>query len=273
MARQNKVVLVAVGVVITLAVAAGDNASGPDFDLSVLYLVPVSFFAAFLGKRTGLVASVVCTAVALEVHRSTLAISSRVAYWNALAWFMVYVFFVLVIAEIRALYDREWRGSRLDPLTGIPNRRAFFTGLEAERDRARRYGHPLSLAYIDLDHFKDVNDRLGHSTGDMLLTEVATVIQTFIRKVDLAARLGGDEFALLLPETEKAAAGATLTKLRTSLDTAMEQKHWPVTFSIGLVTFVSPPESVEEMVKAADEAMYEAKKSGRGRLVVHKPAA
>jgi diguanylate cyclase (GGDEF)-like protein len=193
-------------------------------------------------------------------------------YWNAVAWLAVYVFFVLIISEIRNLYRREQAWSHTDTLTGIANRRALLERLEIEKNRARRYRRPLTLAYIDLDHFKEVNDRFGHATGDKLLGVVAHTMQRAVRQVDAVARLGGDEFAVLLPETDRFSAAAALGKLRSSLDAAMKQRNWPVTFSIGAVTFQAPPESLQEMISAADEAMYTAKNSGKGGLVI-RPAA
>ena len=274
MARQNKPVLICTGVLLLLATILLDDASPHGFEASVFYLIPVSFFGWFLSRRSGLAASLICASVALGVHRTDLPPSrSGLAYWNALAWLAVYIFFVYIISEIRNLYARERRWSRLDLLTGIPNRRSFFERLEIEKSRARRYDHPLTVAYIDLDHFKEVNDRFGHSTGDKLLGIVAQVMEAGVRKSDAVARLGGDEFAVLFPDTNSASATAALNKLRSALDLAMKQHHWCVTFSIGVVTFQPPPESVQEIISAADRAMYVVKKAGRGRLSLKWPAA
>jgi diguanylate cyclase (GGDEF)-like protein len=226
-----------------------------------------------LGRGNGSIASLVCAAIGFAIHRANYPYSrSGIAYWNALAWLAVYVFFILIISELRSLYQRERAWSRTDTLTGIPNRRSFFESLEIERNRARRYDRPLTLAYVDLDHFKAINDTFGHNTGDKLLGVVANAMKREIRQVDGLARLGGDEFAVLLPETNKVAAAAALGKLRSSLEAAMKQWNWPVAFSIGVVTFQSLPESVEEMISAADEAMYTAKKSGKGQLVMRPTA-
>jgi len=274
MARQNKPVLVCTGIVLLAAVILLDKLGPPGFEASIFYLVPVSFFASFLGRRLGLVVSLICANVAFVVHRTDLPSSrSSLAYWNALAWLAVYIFFVYIISEIQSLYARERSWSHTDALTGIPNRRSFFERLEIEKSRAQRHDLPLTLAYLDLDRFKEVNDRFGHNTGDKLLDIVAHVIKDGIRRADAIGRLGGDEFAVLLPDTNSVAATAALDKMRSSLNAAMKQHQWPVTFSIGLVTFQAPPESVQEMISAADRAMYSAKKSGRDRLQVERPAA
>ena len=269
MARQDKFVLVCTGLVLVVAVVFLDMASPRGFETSIFYLVPVSFFAAFLGGGAGLAVSFVCATSALYLHRMH-AVSSddSLVYWNALAWLAVYIFFVYIISEIRNLYSREQSRSRTDPLTGIANRRSFFERLEIEKSRARRYDLPLTLAYLDLDHFKEINDTLGHNTGDKLLGIVAQELYDDVRQADAVARLGGDEFAVLFPDTDIGSATAALTKLRSALNTAMKVHKWPVTFSIGVVTFRPPPESVLEMLSAADRAMYDAKQSGRGRLRV-----
>ncbi len=273
MARQNKPVLVCTGIALLGAVIFLDKASPPGFDTSVFYLVPVSFFASFLGRWPGFAVSLLCASVALSLHRMGLpSFRSDLAYWNALAWLAVYVLFVHVISEIRHLYARERSWSRTDTLTGIPNRRSFLERVEIEKNRARRDDRPLTLTYIDLDRFKEVNDTFGHNTGDKLLAVVAQVITDGVRLADAVARLGGDEFALLLPDTNSAAATAVLHKLHSALNAAMEQHEWPVTFSIGLVTYQPPPESVQEMIGAADRVMYEAKKRGRDRLSIERLA-
>jgi diguanylate cyclase (GGDEF)-like protein len=274
MAGRSKSLLVLTGGLLLAAVIFLDKTTSAGFETSVFYLVPISFFAAFLSRWSGLFVALICTGVALSLRRTHLAPSlSNLVYWNALAWLAVYVFFVYMISEILALYARERSWSHTDALTGLPNRRSFVESLETEKNRASRYNRPISLAYIDLDHFKEVNDAFGHATGDKLLAVVARVIKRDIRQIDVVARLGGDEFAVLLPETDRFAAAVALKKVEQSLEAAMKVERWPVTFSVGLVTAQPPPESIQELINAADEAMYEAKKGGRGRLIVHGPAA
>lgn len=274
MGRQKKPVLVSTGIFLLAAVILLDKMSPLGFEASVFYLVPVSFFAFFLGRRPGIEASLVCAGAAFALHRSSMPLSrSGLAYWNALAWLAVFIFFVFIISEIRNLYARERNRSHTDLLTGIPNRRWFLKRVEIEKSRARRYDHPLTLAYIDVDHFKEVNDRFGHIAGDRLLGIVAQLMRDTVRREDAVARLGGDEFAVLLLETNSASAAAALEQLRSALNAAMEQHKWPVTVSIGVVTFQPPPDSVQQMINAADRAMYAAKQNGGDRLRVERWAA
>ncbi|PYX91204.1 MAG: hypothetical protein DMG67_10825 [Acidobacteria bacterium] len=165
-----------------------------------------------------------------------------------------------------ALLEAEKKLARSDVLTDLANRRAFYERAEQERKRAGRYGRPLSLAYIDLDNFKQVNDTRGHDAGDQVLSSVATVLKNNLRAEDLAARLGGDEFALLLPEAGDAAAAFVIHKLHRLLTAAMQERNFPVTFSMGLVTYDEVPQNIEEMVQKADDLMYEVKRQGKNAI-------
>jgi diguanylate cyclase (GGDEF)-like protein/PAS domain S-box-containing protein len=169
--------------------------------------------------------------------------------------------------KLQAALESEKSLSRVDFLTGIPNRRMFHQALSMEGKRSRRYLRPVTLVYIDVDNFKQINDLRGHAVGDDLLKLVGSVLETTVRSTDTAARLGGDEFAVLLPETDEAAAAVIVAKVQHNLQTAIRPRGWPVTFSFGVVTFPVALESTEEMIKRADEFMYEAKRSGKSTVV------
>jgi diguanylate cyclase (GGDEF)-like protein len=169
--------------------------------------------------------------------------------------------------KLQAALESEKNLARVDFLTGIPNRRTFDQALSLEGKRSRRYGRPITLVYIDVDNFKIMNDRYGHATGDELLKTIGEVLERTVRSTDVAARLGGDEFAILLPETDESNAGVLVAKLRQNLQKAVEPKGWPATFSFGVVTFPIAPATTEEMVKRADEFMYEAKRGGKSAVV------
>lgn len=168
--------------------------------------------------------------------------------------------------ELRLSLRREQELARIDPLTAVPNRRAFYEVLQRERHRMERNGRPLTLAYIDLDNFKEVNDSFGHKAGDSVLTAVASVMYRGLRKADVVARLGGDEFAIMLPETNPDAARQVVTKLHMRLMETMQQNGLPVTFSIGVVTFTIPLGTVEDLLQKADELMYFAKIHGKSNV-------
>src|SRR5579872_1452578 len=189
-----------------------------------------------------------------------------IAYWVALVWLALYVCSTLMIVQLKRLYEHERELSRIDPLTMAENRRALFEAATRARSFSDRHLLPLSIAYLDLDDFKQLNDRMGHSTGDKLLALAADCIRKALRPTDVVARLGGDEFALLLPQTDKETAASIVSRVRFELDRAMQEHHWPVTFSVGVVSFSPPIASVPQMIRAADEAMYAAKKRGKDRV-------
>jgi diguanylate cyclase (GGDEF)-like protein len=127
-------------------------------------------------------------------------------------------------------------------------------------------GPELASSIFYLDNFKEVNDAHGHQAGDELLRLVAQLLEANVRKADTVARLGGDEFALLMPDTELTNAKAVVGRLQARLLQAMRSRRYPVTFSIGVSVFQTPPASVEETIRAADQLMYAVKRSGKNRV-------
>ena len=162
--------------------------------------------------------------------------------------------------------------SRTDPLTGLLNRRAFFTGLEVQISRATRQGNGGALLYIDLDNFKPVNDRYGHARGDEVPCRVAELLRQNSRPYDLAARLGGDEFALWLDGIDDASASRRARQL--VADAAILKQYSAKTdncLGISLGIAMSDPnggESVEQLLSRADGALYAAKRDGKSRCVM-----
>jgi diguanylate cyclase (GGDEF)-like protein len=171
-------------------------------------------------------------------------------------------------SRLKSLLAKEQELARVDPLTAVPNRRAFYEALDKERVRSLRYRRPLTIAYVDLDNFKKVNDSLGHAVGDELLVQVAAGLRSNLRASDYVGRLGGDEFAVLLPETDATGAKLVLDKLRLRLLEEMKAHSWQVTFSIGGATFLDPPDSLDVIVRMADETMYAIKAHGKDNVSV-----
>lgn len=160
-----------------------------------------------------------------------------------------------------------------DPLTGLANRRAFDRMLDVEIERSRRNHSAVSLAVLDLDNFKQVNDTYGHTTGDEVLVNVATSLTKVIRRYDLAARFGGEEFALILPGTglvkAKRVMERILLAIRSQVFTAEDGTEFSVTLSGGLTCYKGTVDmSVKKLVDLADEALYRAKGEGKDRVEV-----
>src|SRR5207253_7376812 len=144
---------------------------------------------------------------------------------------------------------RERLLARTDPLTGAANARTFYESVALEAERATRAGRPLTLAYLDLDNFKRLNDRLGHAAGDAALVDLVRMIRPGLRAPDVLARLGGDEFALLLPDTDAEGAVALLTRMQEALTREMARAGRPISASVGAVTFEKPLWDVDLMIQ------------------------
>ncbi|MBF0355911.1 MAG: GGDEF domain-containing protein [Alphaproteobacteria bacterium] len=158
-------------------------------------------------------------------------------------------------------------GARTDPLTGLGNRTVLMERLAIEFHRFNRGGHPFVLAFMDIDGFKQVNDKHGHDIGDQVLRSVAMTILRHIRPFDVATRIGGDEFCILIADTCHNDGLESLQRLQSGLRAAMEERNWPVTFSIGMVEAADQPEGISAIVSQADQLMYEAKRSGKNKIV------
>jgi diguanylate cyclase (GGDEF)-like protein len=170
-------------------------------------------------------------------------------------------------ARLHGIVEKQ---ARVDGLTALANRRHFEEQLASELARVERFGGPLAIVLADLDGFKEVNDRLGHPGGDVVLREVARTLETEVRDVDLAARWGGEEFVLLLRGTDLEGAGLVAERVRAALEhrtlVAADGARIGVTASFGVAAGEGLV-SADELLQAADAALYDAKRAGKNRVV------
>lgn len=187
----------------------------------------------------------------------------------------VLVGLILAMSALKAQLEREHRRARLDSLTGLPNRQAFRERCQAELSRAKRFQRPLTIALLDGDRFKAVNDQQGHAAGDQALQATAKALASTIRRYDFAARLGGDEFAVLFPETGAADAEPTALRLHLELTKQVGRTFSPLVYSMGVLTFFAGDWDVDRCLEETDRLLYEAKRAGGGalRLAVAEAAA
>lgn len=175
---------------------------------------------------------------------------------------------------LRVAYAELERLAMTDELTGVPNRRHFLAQLESERQRAQRYKHPACMAMLDLDHFKQVNDRYGHPAGDEVLKHFADLLSRHMRCEDVVGRLGGEEFALLMPETSPSGAQTVLERVRHALANAQLDFIAPgfaYTFSAGVAELALTDSSAcNRWIHEADQALYRAKAGGRNRTELYR---
>ena len=154
----------------------------------------------------------------------------------------------------------------LDYLTGIANKKHFLELIHSEIERTRRYRHPFTIAYLDIDNFKLLNQRLGHNSGDTVLQTVARSIKEKIRSVDRLARMGEDEFCMIFPETQPEPAKIVIRRIQQNLQDAAQKNEWPVTFSIGVATFMQPPDTAEQVLNKLQELIAAAKSEGKNTI-------
>ncbi len=259
----------------TVLIGGVDFRTGKDLSLSLLYLVPVAAAALAVGA-TGAVAAAVVAGSSSLIADVAFGGDVRVSVWNAFTRTAIFVATGLLVARVRAdrsrmtgLLEREKELARTDPLTGLSNSRGFLERLMTEASRSRRAGRPLCMAYVDIDDFKGVNDRYGHSAGDLLLQRIARAIRETIRAGDVPGRLGGDEFAILFHEVDREGvenvAHRVIERIRQA---GSDHPEAPIGASVGVAWFDTPPDSVEEILGRADRTMYHAKADGKGRLAV-----
>jgi len=260
--KRSRILL---AVVLLTVITLIDRLTGFYLGLSIFYLIPILLVTLTAGKWAGGGFSVISAGAWLlaDLAKGSPGFSLAIHYWNA---GVRLGFFIIVVVLLSAL-RRERAQSRQDTLTGIANRQAFVESTEREIERARRYGHPLTLAFVDCDDFKVVNDTLGHLAGDQLLGHIARTLCRHLRTTDVVARLGGDEFAILLPHLQADVARAALTRIHGLVAEAGRAGPTAVTFSMGAITFDRPPESVHDMLQQADGLMYRAKGAGKNRIV------
>jgi diguanylate cyclase (GGDEF)-like protein/PAS domain S-box-containing protein len=174
------------------------------------------------------------------------------------------------ITERKRLEVELERRATTDVLTGIANRRHFLEIAQRELQRAQRFHHAVSIALIDLDHFKQINDTYGHAVGDQALIALTRFCQTHTREIDLLARFGGDEFALLMPETNRERAHQVVERIRLTLTAqpiAIDRQPILLTLSAGIATWASQEDNLDAVIARADQALYRAKQAGRNRVV------
>ena len=266
--KRPKSHLTILGFFIVASVGILEYITGPEIYISVLYFIPIFFVTWFRERRIGITISIASAITWLLADSSSGRTYSHVVipYWNMGVRLVTFLVITLVLSALKSSLEREKELARTDALTGIANRRYFIELANMEINRARRYKHPFTIVHIDLDNFKTINDRLGHSTGDTLLRLVANTIQSNIRATDIVARMGGDEFVILLPETAPEPAEVITHKVRKISLEVIQKNEWPVTLSIGAVTFITPPSTVDEMLNISDHVMYTAKNNGKDRI-------
>lgn len=266
MLSRGRLITTALGFVLILGVI--DYLTGFELSFSFFYIIPVSMIAWALGRKAGLAFSVLSATIWLSSNLLSGQEFSNIfiGTWNTLIRFGFYAVITILLVELRYALEEERLLANTDPLTGALNRRSFNEIAEKKMIFSEVNRRPYTMVYIDADNFKTVNDSLGHAVGDLVLKSVVDTIQAQIRSSDFLARLGGDEFAILLTDIDQEQAEPIVQRIQVSLDEKMKKNEWGITFSIGVLTVLSMPESADKLVSLADALMYEVKSTGKNAI-------
>ncbi len=242
---------------------------GPRVALTLLYLAPLAFATWYASRRTGAFIAVVSVLpmIAAGIREGTIVVQPVLLLWDSASQLATMLFVALLLERLREALHAQTALATTDVLTGSLNRRAFMQRLQQAFDSSARTGQTLTLAYLDLDNFKQINDTLGHEGGDRALCLVAATLTGAIRRTDICARLGGDEFALLFPAVNQKMAPALIAKVQDALAQACVGEYASVTCSIGCTSFFVPPKDLNEAISVADRLMYKVKATGKNGVI------
>ena len=267
--RVSKPVWIGLGFALLSGVAFLDYITGVELSFSLFYLLPIALISWAISERLGLVFAILSSCVWILVDLwsgdSNRAANLFAYMWNATARLGFFLLPVFMIRLNRAM-EHEKTLARTDFLTGALNARFFHEMAQMEINRSFRYKRHFTLAFIDVDNFKNINDTFGHTEGDTVLRTIATKIKSHLRKTDIVARVGGDEFVVLLPETDAQTAPIAISNMQRALLKEMAENGWAVTFSIGVLTLTAPRLSVDEMLGRADQLMYVVKNGSKNNI-------
>ena len=237
-----------------------------DIKLNVLYVFPLSAVIFHCARRwLGLIAfwlSLVLQAVGASSYHSHVAMFSDIVGAVSASVLTMYL-----ASFARNNYLRTLDQATKDPLTGLANRRAFAAIVELEASRLNRYGGMFSIAMLDLDGFKKLNDTKGHQAGDEALKLFADILLDKTRQSDTIARIGGDEFVVLMPNTPSEISKSFANDLCAAVAERMAAAGFEITTSVGCKTYTTVSGSIDELLSEADALMYVAKQSGKNRVV------
>ncbi len=235
--------------------------------VELFFVFPVILASWYGSRNAGVGLALTTTGLLLGIHVFHAGLDYFTLLSYGLPCAISFSLLAVLITNFRNVHRVEATAADTDNLTKLANSRGFYAELANELLRSSRYEHIFSLAFLDIDNFKRVNDTFGHAEGDRLLKAVAKSLKESLRASDTVARLGGDEFACLLPETSEDAARVALTKAQQALQRRMQVGHWPVSASIGLVTFETLPVDIKQAMKVADDLMYSVKRASKNAML------
>lgn len=249
-----------------LLVGVIDYYIGPLVNLDFVYVIPIALLSWTVGFKKGLIGIGLMTIMNIHNRLIWIPVNSYpagVLVWNTISDLLDFSLTTFLLSTLKERLDLLNDLAAEDYLTKLANRRSFYREVRREANRCRRNNNGFSMAYIDVDNFKSINDTLGHSAGDDLLIYFTKVLRQNTRVSDVVARLGGDEFAILFPATNSQQVQSAIQKILDRLNGGGDSANPICTCSIGAITFTAPMEELDDMITIADQLMYIAKKSGK----------
>jgi diguanylate cyclase (GGDEF)-like protein len=270
--QEHRFLMVVLILLLCFCIAWIDYITGSEIRVYPLYFGPVMLAAYFTHLSIAMVFVLICSGlwVISNVYADTEFDHVLIWVWNTLIQGAALALVGYLVHNTRKNREKQQELARVDTLTGLPNIRAFNECTPQTIELCKRMALPVTIAYVDLDNFKTVNDTLGHNAGNTVLLKISDIMKSTLRTSDMLFRFGGDEFVALLPNTSDEAAKVALERLRQNIEAAMKSENFSVTASIGAVAFQSSPKNLEELVQAADRIMYVIKSSGKNRVQINK---
>jgi diguanylate cyclase (GGDEF)-like protein len=263
-----KKLVLPLSLILVVILALIDYFTGYEIAFSIFYLIPILVVVWFDKFWNAIITSILSSIAWLvaDVASGQHYSHPLIPIWNMMIRLGFFIIIVVLTSRVKKDLELEKRLSRLDMLTGLNNTMFFMERAEIEKNRALRFKRPFTVAYFDIDNFKQLNDTFGHSAGDFLLRDLGRIIRENVRAYDIAARLGGDEFIIFLPETDNQQAQEATNKIKSSIEKVLRAHLNSLTLSIGVVTVTNPAYPIEGIIKIADDLMYSVKKSSKNSI-------
>jgi diguanylate cyclase (GGDEF)-like protein len=266
--RKSRVMGFIISVISLAFIGFLDVVTGFEMSSSFFYLLPITIAVIMCGRKVALILSLLSAAVwlAADLYSGAHYSQAFIPYWNGVTRLGYYIVHTFLLSYMLTLLKEQRQLAVKDHMTGVYNGRMFEEILNLEIENSERTGAPLTLCYLDIDNFKSINDKFGHSEGDKVLKAFCKIARDNIRSNDVLARVGGDEFVILFKETGLDKGQAVMERIRGSLSSHSESLKCSPQLSVGIVSFTNPPPSVNAVMAEADKLMYEAKEQGKNRI-------
>lgn len=264
--RRSHVQIIAICLLLSALIARIDALTGYEISISILFLLPIALSTWYGSRSAGIFFSMLSAVLWLiidDVIFDHPYANAFAPYWNGGVRLCAFLVTEELINRLKIHLDIEKLQARTDDLTGLLNVRGFTEQAEKLFGVSARHNRNITLACMDLDDLRGVNEKSGQKEGDELLRVVGSKIAASLRASDVAGRMGGDEFAILLPETDEAGARSMFDTFGITLRQEMEKNGWPVSFSMGVVSWNSPRANLDDAIRIADSLLYQAKTGGK----------